>query len=89
MISGYNDTEARPGPVNLMQIVVKRLRIRGFIVNDHDTRDFEAEMKTWIRSGEIRWEETVMEGIDRAVDALIGLFSGANLGKMVVRLVDG
>lgn len=86
MISGYNDTEIRPGPTNLMQIVVKRLRVQGFIVSDHEAPEFEDEMGSWIRSGSIRWEETVVDGIDRAVDALIGLFSGDNLGKMIVKL---
>lgn len=88
MISGYNDTEARPGPANLMQIVVKRLRIQGFIASDHAAPQFETDMRSWIQSGQIQWEETVVEGIDQAVDALIGLFTGANMGKMVVRVDD-
>ena len=86
MISRYNDTESVPGPSNLMQIVGKRLRIQGFIVSDHEAADFDSDMKKWIAEGKVRWEETVVEGLDRAVDALIGLFTGVNMGKMVVKL---
>jgi NADPH-dependent curcumin reductase CurA len=45
-------------------------------------------MSAWIRTGKLRYRETVFEGIERAPDAFIGLFSGANDGKMLVRLAD-
>jgi len=90
MISRYNDVEPEPGPRNLMLIVGRRLRMQGFIVSDHGdvAERFEAEMKRWIANDEIRWRETVMEGLERAPDALIGLFGGRNTGKMLVRLSD-
>ncbi len=86
MISGYN--EASPGPRNLMLIVGKKLRITGFIVSDHgDMRaEFLAEMEPWVQQGKIKYQETVVEGIENSVDAFLALFSGDNFGKMVVKL---
>ena len=88
MISGYNAANPEPGPNNLMLIVGKKIRITGFIVSDHvDMRDaFLSEMIPWIQEGKIKSRETVVEGIDHAVDAFLGLFSGNNFGKMVVKL---
>lgn len=88
MISGYNSANPEPGPNNLMLIVGKKIRITGFIVSDHvDMRDaFLSEMIPWIQAGKIKSHETVVEGIDHAVDAFLGLFSGNNFGKMVVKL---
>ena len=88
MISGYNAANPEPGPNNLMLIVGKKIRITGFIVSDHvDMRDaFLSEMIPWIQAGKIKSHETVVEGIDHTVDAFLGLFSGNNFGKMVVKL---
>ena len=88
MIASYNNAEPAPGPNNLMLIVGKKIRINGFIVSDHgDMRDqFLSEMIPWIQEGKVKSRETVFEGIDTAVDAFIGLFSGENFGKMVVKL---
>jgi NADPH-dependent curcumin reductase CurA len=88
MISGYNSANPEPGPNNLMLIVGKKIRITGFIVSDHvDMRDaFLSEMIPWIQAGKIKSHETVVEGIDHAVDAFLGLFRGNNFGKMVVKL---
>lgn len=87
MIASYNNTEPAPGPNNLMLIVGKKIRINGFIVSDHgDMREqFLAEMIPWIQQGKVKSRETVVEGIDNAVDAFLGLFSGDNFGKMVVK----
>ena len=43
-------------------------------------------MTAWVKSGELRYRETVFEGIDRAAEAFIGLFTGVNTGKMIVNL---
>lgn len=88
MIQTYNDAEPVPGPNNLMQIVGKKLRITGFIVSDHvDMRpQFLQEMEGWLKAGEIEHRETIVEGLDNAVDAFLGLFKGSNFGKMVVKL---
>lgn len=88
MISQYNDTEATPGPPNMIQIVGKQLKLQGFIVSTHiDMQpDFFRDMAQWIPSGQMKFKETVMEGIEKAPEAFIGLFTGANTGKMLVKL---
>ncbi len=88
MISGYNATEPTPGPRNIIMVVGKSLKIQGFIVSNygHLQPQFIADVGRWIGEGRIKWEETVHEGIASAPDAFLGLFSGANTGKMVVRL---
>jgi NADPH-dependent curcumin reductase CurA len=88
MIATYNQLLPRRGPRNLLQVVVKRLTIRGFLVQDHEHRlpAFHAEMGEWIRAGRITWRETVHEGIASAPGAFIGLFHGENVGKMLVKL---
>jgi NADPH-dependent curcumin reductase CurA len=88
MIGSYNNSEPAPGPNNLMLIVGKKIRINGFIVRDHgNMRDhFMQEMIPWIQDGKIRSRETVVDGIENAVDAFLGLFSGVNFGKMIVKL---
>lgn len=86
MIAGYN--ERTPGPPNLMRIVRRRLTVQGILFMDLQDMGpaFENDMARWIAEGRMKWHETVFEGIERAPDAFLGLFSGANLGKMVVRL---
>lgn len=88
MIASYNNAEPAPGPNNLMLIVGKKIRINGFIVSDHAAmrEQFLSEMIPWIQEGKVKSRETVFEGIDNAVDAFLGLFSGENFGKMVVKL---
>ncbi|MBE3076411.1 MAG: NADP-dependent oxidoreductase, partial [Actinobacteria bacterium] len=88
MISVYNATEPAPGPRNMPMIIGKRLTLRGFIVFDHeDLRPaFEAEVGQWLAEGKIVWRETVVEGIDNAVNGFRDLMAGANIGKMLIRL---
>jgi NADPH-dependent curcumin reductase CurA len=88
MISQYNATDASSGPGNLRLAVGKRLTLQGFIVGDHvDRRDqFYDDMGSWISANQIRWQETIVEGIENAPRAFIGLFQGENLGKMVVKV---
>lgn len=88
MISHYNDTTPSPGPHNLRVAVRKRLRLQGFIVSDHLDRQgqFYADMGAWIAAGKIQWEETIIDGIENAPKAFIGLFKGENTGKMLVKL---
>lgn len=87
-ISRYNATEAQPGPRNLFQVVTKRLRIEGFIVFDHYKRipAFLEEVAPRVADGTIRYRETILDGIERAPEAFIGLLAGANTGKMLVRV---
>ena len=87
MISEYNDTAPRPGP-NLMSVVRKRLRIQGFIVSDDWQRygEFRAVAAPLVKSGHLRYREDIVEGIDNAPAAFIGLLQGKNFGKLLVRL---
>jgi len=88
MISVYNDTQASAGPRNMPMIIGKRLTLRGFIVFDHqDLRpQFEAEVGAWLADGKIVWRETLVEGIDNAVNGFRDLMAGANTGKMLIHL---
>jgi NADPH-dependent curcumin reductase CurA len=86
MISQYNSPTT--GPNNLTHAVRKRLTLQGFIVSDHADRQpqFTADMTAWIQAGKVKWEETLVEGLEHAPRAFIGLFTGENLGKMLVKL---
>jgi hypothetical protein len=88
MISMYNATEPPPGPRNLAQLIGKNIRMEGFIVSHHFGMmpQFAEDLAAWVKSGKVTWKETVFEGIERAPDAFVGLFSGENLGKMLVKL---
>jgi NADPH-dependent curcumin reductase CurA len=87
-ISLYNDEAPRPGPSNLFTVVTKRLTMRGLIVSDWlgQRAEFESEVGGYYKTGRLKHKETVVKGIDRAVDAFLGLFEGHNVGKMVVAL---
>jgi NADPH-dependent curcumin reductase CurA len=87
-ISTYNAVSAPPGPRNLGLVVGKQLSLRGFIVGSHsDLRpEFVDAVSGWLRDGSLIARETVVEGLDSAVDAFRALLSGGNTGKMVVRL---
>jgi hypothetical protein len=88
MISMYNAVEPPPGPRNLISVIGKSLTMRGFIVSDFldMVPEFFADMGRWVSEGKIKWQETVLEGIDKAPEAFLGLFTGENLGKMLVRV---
>jgi hypothetical protein len=87
-ISRYNDEGPQPGPRNLGLIVTKRLRVQGFIVIDHGDRypAFFAEVGPWVRDGKIAYRETIVNGLEQLPSAFAGLFRGANVGKMLVRV---
>ncbi len=88
MIAQYNATTPVPGPHNMIMTVGKQLKLQGFIVSTHNDMlpAFHADMAGWIASGKMRFEETVMSGIEKAPEAFLGLFTGANTGKMLVKL---
>lgn len=92
MIAHYNDDEQNmtPGPRNLTETIYKHITLRGFVVSEYiDLQPtFLKDMSGWIKSGEMKYHETIFEGIGNAAEAFIGLFAGANDGKMVVRLAD-
>jgi NADPH-dependent curcumin reductase CurA len=88
-IAHYNSTEPAPGPNNLPQAIGKRLTLRGMIVGDHYhlAGEYVAKAAGWLRDGSLRADETVVDGIENAVDAFLGMLRGANTGKMLVRVV--
>jgi NADPH-dependent curcumin reductase CurA len=87
MIQSYNDLSA-PSFRFVQRIIAARIRLQGFLVFDYQARmsEFYAEMAPWVASGVVKSRETVVEGLERAPEAFFGLFSGANIGKMLVRL---
>ena len=87
-IAQYNSTEPTPGPRNMANIITRSLTLTGFTVGDHFDKAaaFTGEMSRWLADGEVTYDETVVDGIDNAVDAFLGLMRGANTGKMVVRV---
>lgn len=87
-ISTYNDSAPTPGPTNLFNLVVKSLTMKGLIAGNYLDRlsEFENEMTRYYQAGDVRNHETVVHGIDHAAEAFIGLFAGANIGKMVIDL---
>ena len=93
-IANYNMTRLPDGPNEVPRLMgltlVRRLMIRGFIVFDHAARqnDFLRDVSGWIRSGELKYREDIVEGIDRAVGAFQGLLRGENFGKLLVRVSD-
>ncbi|NWG53431.1 MAG: NADP-dependent oxidoreductase [Hydrogenophilaceae bacterium] len=88
MISQYNNTEPAPGPRNLIYVVGKSIKMQGFIVIQfqHLRGQFLKDMTGWINEGRLKWEETVEHGVENAPAAFLKLFSGANTGKMLVKL---
>jgi NADPH-dependent curcumin reductase CurA len=88
LISQYNLTEPEEAPRNEQFVLVSRVRIQGFIVFDFAARYREglAQLTEWLRAGKLRYKEDVVEGLERAPAALIGLLRGKNFGKMLVRV---
>jgi NADPH-dependent curcumin reductase CurA len=87
-ISEYNTAERGGGVRNLVIAVQRRLRLQGYIILDHyeELPQFMRDMREWIATGRMKWKETVETGIENAPAALMKLFTGANLGKMLVKL---
>jgi NADPH-dependent curcumin reductase CurA len=87
-IAQYNATEPTPAPRNLALAIGKQLTLRGFLVagqRQHSTEFFE-KMSGWLADGSVRYDETVVDGLENAPQAFMDLLEGANTGKMLVRL---
>jgi len=87
MIDGYNAAE--PTPLRyIMRIIAARVRLQGFIYTDYLPRlgEFYGDMGGWIASGQVKSRDTIVEGLERMPEAFLGLFSGANTGKMLVKV---
>ena len=93
IISQYNASALPPGPdrtpLLLGAILRKRLTVRGFIISqDYASRfgEFQQAMEPWVAAGKVRYREDVVEGLENAPAAFIGLLEGRNFGKLVVRV---
>lgn len=90
LISQYNSTSPQPGPTNFTTILMRRLRIEGFIVLDYADRYPEAFtlLGQWIGSGALKYRVDMAEGLKNAPQTLQRLFTGENIGKQVLKISD-
>ncbi|MGC1616451.1 MAG: NADP-dependent oxidoreductase [Candidatus Acidiferrum sp.] len=86
LISAY--TKETAGPANLGLLIVKRLKVEGFLVLDYASRFTEAAMELgkWKMMGKLKDRQTVVEGLEKAPDAINMLFTGGNIGKLIVKV---
>ncbi|WP_414585591.1 NADP-dependent oxidoreductase [Scytonema sp. PCC 10023] len=89
LISQYNAENPPPGP-NLMPLLVKRALIKGFLVGDYQQRqaEFVNDVSQWLQEGKLKYKEDVVEGLENAPHAFIGLLQGKNFGKLIVKVSD-
>ena len=95
VIAHYNDKALPPGPNRLpllmSTLLSKRIRAQGFIILDHYAEGFAPfyrDMSAWVAAGKVRLREDIIDGLENAPAALIGLLEGKNFGKVVVRVGD-
>ena len=89
-ISGYNEATPPPGPRNLMNLVITRSRMEGFIVIDYVPRFAEgaAKLAQWVAEGKIAHAEDIQHGLENAPKTFLRLFQGKNLGKQLLKVAD-
>jgi hypothetical protein len=95
LIAQYNDTRLPPGPdrmgLLMRTLLTKRIRMQGFIIfDDYGPRfgEFLAPMSEWVRQGKIKYREDIVDGLENAPQAFIGMLRGNNFGKLVVRIAQ-
>jgi NADPH-dependent curcumin reductase CurA len=92
LIAHYSMTEAPPGPDRtpelMLRVLRQRLTLRGFIVSDLADQGlaFLRDMSGWLKEGRVKYREDIVEGLDAAPEAFIGLLKGKNFGKLLVRV---
>ena len=92
LIAHYNQTALPPGPdrMSMLQglMLTKSIKMQGFIVSNyqHMVPEFVGDMSTWLAEGKVKYKEHMVEGLENAPEAFLGLFSGANFGKLVVQV---
>lgn len=90
LISSYNAKELAPGPAHFANVLMKRARIEGFIIIDYFPRlgEFAAEMSKWVAEGKVKYDVHVVKGIENALSALNLLFTGGNMGKLLLQVSE-
>lgn len=95
LISQYNATELPAGPdrmpLLMSTLLTKRIRMQGFIIFDdygHRYEEFAADMSQWISEGKIQYKEQIVDGLENAPEAFMGLLEGKNFGKLVIKVAD-
>jgi NADPH-dependent curcumin reductase CurA len=89
-ISQYNSTEGMRGPANYMSLLVHHASMTGFVVSDYSDRFGEAipELAGWLQSGLMTSREDIVDGLENFPETLLMLFSGENMGKLVLKVAD-
>jgi NADPH-dependent curcumin reductase CurA len=87
-ISSYNDHHKPPGPSNYLNLISRRASMQGFISWDYWGRwaEITGQLRAWVNDGSLRYRTHIFEGLDAAPDALNAMFTGENIGKIVVKL---
>ena len=87
-ISTYNSTEPAPGPDNIGNVITRSLTIKGFTLGGwfHLAPEFTEKMAGWFADGKVAYDETIVDGVENAVDAFLDMMRGGNVGKMLVRV---
>ncbi|MCY0888576.1 MAG: NADP-dependent oxidoreductase [Alicyclobacillaceae bacterium] len=87
-IAGYNAEKVEMGPRLLSQLLIHRVLLKGFIVSDYhaDYGKAAVEMAGWLKEGKLKYKETIVDGLEHAPQAFLGLFRGDNIGKQLVRV---
>lgn len=90
-IALYNATDRPEGPRKLHRLIQTRGRVQGFLVGDYADRwdDAHRRLAAMIEAGDLRYRESIVDGLERAPEAFLGLFAGENIGKQLVRVDDG
>jgi NADPH-dependent curcumin reductase len=95
LIAHYNDTALPPGPDRLGllagTLLRKRIKMQGFIIFEDYApryREFATAMRGWVDDGKLKFREDIVQGLERAPEAFIGLLQGRNFGKLVIRVAD-
>jgi NADPH-dependent curcumin reductase CurA len=85
-ISQYNNVEVSMGPRILSRLLTRSVHLQGFIVSNYSDRFVEgfAHLAQWVAQGKLKYKETIIHGFDKLPDTFLGLFSGKNLGKMLI-----
>ncbi len=95
LIAHYNDTGLPPGPDRMglltRTLLTKRIKMQGFIIFDdygHRYGEFFSRMSAWLKEGKIKFREDIVDGLENAPQAFIGLLEGKNFGKLVIRVAN-